>query len=785
MNKKILSTGIIFMLLVCCVPAAGGQVKKVDFLAPLGLSVNGAGPLLVRADRVRNRVILVHTNTSSISIIAGRGNKHPATNIALKNRTPQYLKSEALYIDETSGFVYVIGNKSLHVVFPEEKRSLSVDTGEQYEMIGVDEKTGDAFLVGRGSSFLAFFNLKTGRLEKIKWVDRAETLGNLNQTPPPPIRKVVCDASLERVIAVDGFTGTLHLFSTRTGRFLGRRKIPSAGGVRWHFAGYNPKSHRLYLVVETEKREVKEALQIDVVGKADKVVELPGLTEGVGINYNSQTDQVYVPYDNHPSVHLVDFKNGGKLAEIKIPAYGNDASALDEKNNLLYVSSWAYGEIEVIDLASKRLKKRILDAGILPHMFNMTFNPGDGQLYIPLGATAVNGSFGAALTVLDPVSEKKYKINTGWAPVDLISRPGHDSFLVFNSQDEFAEVFPDGHFQVHKLPFDYPHDALHSPGGNIYLAYGPHQSYWPVVYIWGAKNGILNIDAQTLAFYDRRIPRLAHRLAAANDGTLYGLQNNWGLEKQFLFYLPDEVRSPNQGDMRLELDDLVDTETTQRILAYDGAKEWLYVARVAEHEGERGIFQVVDLKTGKTIFRCLVGRNPTDLVFDDARVYIGNFDSDSLSVFDKEEFTIGKIKTGRHPLKLAVGENRIYCLNHSDNSLQEIIWGGDSRVMPLPVPGKPGNIFKAGGNLVITSHTSEAFYILAYSLRGGSFTVIHKEEYPYGETTFDTDNSAFYLRGQFGDALFEINRLKIDNRGDTWITDYLSGKLFIVSGLNR
>lgn len=785
MNKKTLSFGIIFVLLVSCAPAETVQVKKVDFLAPMGLSVNGAGPLLVRADRVRNRVVLVHTNTSSLSIISGRENKHLVTNIAFKNRIPQYLKSEALYIDETSGLVYVIGNKSLHVVFPEEKRSLSVDTGEQYEMVGVNEKTGDAFLVGRGSPFLAFFNLKTGRLGKIKWVDRTETLGNLNQTPPPPIRKVVCDASLERVIAVDGFTSTLHLFSARTGRLLAKRKLPSAGGARWHFAGYNPKTHHLFLVVETEKREVIEALKIDVVGKTDQAVSLPGLTEGVGVNYNPTTDQVYVPYDNHPSIHLVDFKNGGEVDEIKIPSYGNDASALDEKNNLLYVSSWAYGEIEAIDLASKRLKKRILDVGIIPHMFNMAFNPGDGLLYIPLGATAVNGSFGAAVTVLDPVSEKKYKINTGWAPVDLISRTGHDSFLVFNSQDEFAEVFPDGNFQTHKLPYDYPHETVHSAEGNIYLSYGPHQSYWPVVYIWGAKNGILNIDAQTLAFYDRRIPRLAHRLVMAKNGTLYGLQNNWGLEKQFLFSFPDEVRSPNQGDMRLELDDLVDCETTQRILAYDGAKDWLYVARVAENEGERGIFQVIDLKTRKTIFRCLVGRNPTDLVFDDARVYIGNFDSDSLSVFDKEEFTIEKIKTGRHPLKLAVGENSIYCLNHGDNSLQEITRGGESRVMSLPVPGKPGNIVRAGDNLVVTSHTSDAFYILAYSLRGGSFTVIHKEEYPYGETTFDTDNSAFYLRGQFGDSLFEINRIKMDSRGRTWITDYLSGKLFILSGLSN
>jgi len=779
MGKKCLVSALILMFFFCLDGAY--QVKKVDFLAPMGLTVNGAGPLLVKADPARDRLVLVHTHTSSLSVIQGRGGAHRVKNIAFQGRVPQYLKSEALAIDEKTGHIYVIGNRSLHIVFPEEERSLSVDTGEQYEMVAVDEKSGNAFLVGRGSPYLAFVTLKTGAVKKIKWLDRVETLGNLNMTPPPPIRKVVCDSGLNQVIALDGWTASLHTYAAGTGRLIDKRKLVTPGGVRWHYAGYNSQTHHLYVVVETEKREVIEALKIDVQRGRDQAVRLPGLTEGVGINYNRKTDQVYVPYDNHPSVHVVDFKNKGAVNEIKIPTYGNDATAIDEEHNMLYVSSWAYGEVEVIDLAAKSLKKRIRDAGILPHMFNMAFNPNDGLLYIPLGATAVNGSFGAALTVLDPMSEKKYKIYTGWAPVDLISRTGHDSFLVFNSQDEFAEVSADGNVKNHPLPVDYPHEAVHTAAGNIYLAYGPHQSYWPVVYIWAAKNGILGIDANTLAFYDRRIPRLAQRLAVDKNGVLYGLQNNWGEEKQFLFSFPDEVRSPNQGDMRLELDDTVLRETTQRILAYDRAKDWLYIARLAENEGQPGIFQVVDLSTRKVIFRYPTGLNPADLVFDGARVYIANFDSDTVTVIDKTEWTVEKRKTGRRPLKLALAGKTLYCLNHGDNALQEMGASGQTQTISLPTPGQPGNIFLAGDDLIITSHSRDTLSILAYSLKERSFTVMHQEKYPYGETTFDTDNSAFYQRGQFSDDLFEINRIKLDGQGRLWITDYLSGKLFIIS----
>ena len=57
---------------------------------------------------------------------------------------------------------------------------------------------------------------------------------------------------------------------------------------------------------------------------------------------------------------------------------------------------------------------------------------------------------------------------------------------------------------------------------------------------------------------------------------------------------------------------------------------------------------------------------------------------------------------------------------------------------------------------------------------------VEYENYPYGETSFNTNNSAFYLRGQFGDSIFEITKIRSDDKGQIWVTDYLSGKLFII-----
>jgi DNA-binding beta-propeller fold protein YncE len=766
---------VLLVLFMVHLFAADYSVQRVDFLTRYGLTVNGAGPILVKVDSQRNRILLINTYTSSVSIVDG--SNHSVKNIPVKNRIPQYLKDEAFTINQKTGDLYVIGKNHLHIVFPEKNNSLSVDTVLQYEMVAVNDNNGDAYLVGRSSKYLAIFELKSKKMKTVKWVDKVEDMVNLNQTPPPPIRKVVWDNRLNRIIVTDGFASTLCVFSPR-GKMLFRRPIKTRGGARWHYAGYNPDSHHLYVVVETSRRKVIEAIKIDVKKNRDVVVGLPELSEAVGVNYDPSSDRIIIPYDNHPVVHAVSFGKGNQLGEIKVPTYGNDASAVDIKNQLLFVASWAYGEINIIDLKQNRLKKRVRNLGIIPHMFSMDFNPVNGKLYFPIGATAVNGSFGSAITAMDTVSLKADKIYTGWAPVDLVSVKDRDSFLIFNAEDEFAEVKPDGSCTFFKLPVDFPRQAVLLDNGYIYLSYGPHQSYWPVVYIWGAKNGILGINPKTFEFYDRRIPRLAQQMVLDKMGVLYALQNNWGGEKQFLISLPDTVRSPNQGDMRIELGDRVDRETTQRILKYDSDKNWLYIVRLGEQDTDPGIFQIYDLNTNKELLNYPVGITPVDLIYDEKKIYISNFDSDTVAEIDKDDFSVKRIKTGKKPFKLGLQNNNLFIINHLDNSLQ--VLGPEAGTFVIPFKGRPDNLFCTDSEVFLAHHSTAKLNVIVFNPEKKKFSLIVTESYPFGETSVDTNNTAFYIRGQFGDALFEINQIKVDKTGRVWITDYLSGKLFIL-----
>jgi hypothetical protein len=62
----------------------------------------------------------------------------------------------------------------------------------------------------------------------------------------------------------------------------------------------------------------------------------------------------------------------------------------------------------------------------------------------------------------------------------------------------------------------------------------------------------------------------------------------------------------------------------------------------------------------------------------------------------------------------------------------------------------------------------------------GTYTELQRLEYPFGETRFDSANVSFYLRGQFGDAVFDLCRSVTDRQGRLWISDFLSGRVFIL-----
>ncbi|MCK5220508.1 MAG: hypothetical protein KAR14_02930, partial [Candidatus Aminicenantes bacterium] len=498
---KYYSLFLILVLLIFQV-LPGAQITEVNFLDSIGVKHNSFGPLMVKYDEGRNRVILINTNSSSVSLINGKDKK--VTNIPVEGRTPQYLKEESFSINKNNGNIYLIGNKKLSIVYPDKKTSTTFNTRFQFEMVTIDDVTGNCFLAGRESRNIAFLDLKKEKFRFIKIFDRTEKMMNLNQTPPPPIRKIVADPELRKVFIFDGYTSSLYTLDINNSRKIGKRSLNIKKGGRFHFAGFDFSSHHLYLVTETLKRKVVQALKIDCINGNDTCVDLPEFTEGVGINLNIEKDEIYIPYDNHPAVHIVSFKKGGAYKKVNIPSYGNDATAIDKKKNLLYVASWAYGEIYVIDLEKQKLKKRIRNVGILPHMFSIAFDQENNSLYIPLGATAVNGSFGSALTILNTNNWEKHKVRTGWAPIDLIEQDKDGSFLIFNTESEFAKVKPDGKVEFHKLPFPYPVAVAKSEKGKIFLSYGPHQSYWPAVYIWGAKNGILEIEKGTFQVFDRR-----------------------------------------------------------------------------------------------------------------------------------------------------------------------------------------------------------------------------------------------------------------------------------------
>lgn len=774
-----------FFSLLSVMLAAGthflaGQVARVDLLAPMGLQVNAAGPLLVRMDAGRDRLVVANTLSSSLTLIDCRSRS--VRNIAIGSRPPQYLKSEALAIDSRSGNVYVIGDHALEVVFPDKGIARSFKTGKQFEMVAVDEANGNAFLVGRESRDLAWVDLKKGRVTDVAWSEKEETAQNLNQTPPPPLRKVVCDSAARLVAAVDGFSATLQCFAADGLKPLRKRALALEPGGRWHFAGYSPKQQAVVLAVETTGRKVIQAAKVSITGGGDVIVPLPGLTEGVGIRYCEERDELYIPYDNHPSLHVVDFKDNGRLSEVKLPAYGNDATAIDVAGGRLYVASWAYGEIDQVDLNARKLSQRFLQPAVLPHMFTMAFNANDGKLYLPLGATAVNGSFGAAITVFDPRDGSLEKVRTGWAPQELLPQPGGDAFLVFNNEDQMARVTSDGKFTLATLPILYPHQAVPTPAGNIYLSYGPHQSYWPVVYIWAARNGILGINGKDLSFYDRRIPRLAQALALAPSGTLYALQNNWGDEKQFYITLADEVRAPNLGDMRVELEDTVSRETSQRLITCDAGRDWLLIARAGERDGDNGVMQVIDAKTGKTIRRLEVGRTPTALAVNGENIYVLNFDSDSLTVIAKDDFSCRDVRCGRQPLKLALAGSIPFVINHGDNTLSEL--GEKPRTHRIPFPGRPDQAVWCQGQLWISSHSADELLIITFDPAAGKFSLRHREKYPYGESGFAGSNSSFFMRGQFGDCIYDLCQIRAGAGGSVWVSDFLAGKVVIFRAKN-
>ena len=145
-------------------------------------------------------------------------------------------------------------------------------------------------------------------------------------------------------------------------------------------------------------------------------------------------------------------------------------------------------------------------------------------------------------------------------------------------------------------------------------------------------------------------------------------------------------------------------------------------------------------------------------------------------MIDKDDFSIRGIETGEGPFRLCELGGKLYVLNHLAGNIQEL--GGGTYEMPGD--GRPDNIFAWRDRLIIISHGAEALHIHELHPGRREFRLVHEERYPYADTGMDTGNVSFYVRGQFGDALFDLTRALVDKEGRLWISDFLSGRIVIL-----
>ena len=766
---------IYVFILLAILPAvlpAQKLVKEINLSAGSAFIHNSAGPVILKSDDARLRIVAANTLSSNITILHTRSGA--VVNIPVSGRALQHLKSASMAISKRTGFVYLCGIKKLIVVNPDNGQAESYDTEYQFESVAVDPSSGNALLAGRECPGLGFYNYQDKEFEIIDWLESGEELKNENQTPPPPIRRIAAYPSKKMFIAIDGYEAKMYNVGAADGKILSNRELNLTKGGRWHVAGLNDGTGAIYIMTENKRRRPVEAAKIDLKGSKDIIVKMDqNFSEPAGINYNSLLDEMYVPYDNQPSVHVIDFKKDGKISEIAIPAYGNDGSVVDEQKHRLYIASWALGEIEVIDLKKRKFLHSFKNLGIIPHMFAFAIN--NHKLYYPVGATAVNGCFGASVTELDPMSGDINKHNTGWCPVDIIDMPSRSSVLVFNNEDEFAEIESDYKFRFHKLPWPHPIACCAGNDGDIQLSYGAHQSYWPNVYIWDSKNGILRIDDR-LTFHDRRIPAQALQMIKTNDGRFFLSSNNWGRREQFISVLRGGIRKHEIGD-RIRMPDTVSRETTQRIMKYDSVNNIVFLCRVGEKEGDPGILQVISADSNKVIARMETGINPTDLAFDDNKIYVANFGSDNIYVFDRNSYELsGQIEIEK-PLKMTSINNTILAVSHSGYIVLDVT---SEKEYDIPTEGNLENIFNWGKYALISAFTPDNLTIYSINMENNDLKPVFSSPYKYGETSFATTNSAFYMSGQYGDAILSLTRGIERADGSFWISDFLSGKVFVL-----
>ena len=762
-------------------PTEKTAVVEVDFLKGRGFKYNALGPHIVKVDPSHNRIIIACVNSSALAVYDSETDQ--TTTIPIGSRMPRRLHYLGVAVDPNSGLVYLAGDKKLIVVDPNRHQTAVTELPADFETVAVDPKTGKAFLVGRTTADLAIVSPGTEKPCLITWGDATPPLSWVAATPPPPIRNIVVDEKTRRVFVVDGIVPQLVSFHADDGKILTTRKLPIKNYARWHFAGFDPQNHWIYFALEDATRNSRQALRIDLRTTDDIVVDLPtGSSEPVGVNCSILRQEIYIPYDNNKHVHRVRFAPEIKVDSIAVPSFGMDASAVDEQNKRLFVTSWSQAALYVIDIVEGTLMQIVPDFPVYPHMNHLAFNPTDGKLYIPTGAAVVNGTFGASITVFNPNQNEFSRIITGWGPVSLAQQPNSEAFYVFNSDRQFALVQPDGHTTYYNLPHPYAHDAVRSlDQTRVYVAYGPHSSMWPAVYIGGTRNGIFTIGADPLDIADRITDRLAHHIMVDHLDQIWALQNTWGTEHPFVSVFP----AGDENWERIMLPEKVENECIYRLLANDPESGRIYAGRLGDRSTEPGLVYVIDAKTHQVIDSVTVGLTPTDIgvLPGKNKLFITNFDSDSISIIDGASFRAEMKATDHKPFAIAVNTktNTVYVVNHLGNSLS--IFGDTEKVVALPEKAMPNNLIvdESRDRLFMTAHNSGHLKIYQYDPLSGNVITLFDYAYPYGEVKFDQANSAFGERAQWGDSIFKLTSMVIDSKGRLWVADYLAGKLWILS----
>lgn len=223
----------------------------------------------------------------------------------------------------------------------------------------------------------------------------------------------------------------------------------------------------------------------------------------------------------------------------------------------------------------------------------------------------------------------------------------------------------------------------------------------------------------------------------------------------------------------------IQRENIQRILKYDMKADNLYIVKVAEEDPGPGSLLIVNAEDNRMVREIDTGNTPTDLCFDETHIYISNFDSGSVTKIDKNTFATASIKTGKNPLKILKCKEDLFVMNHTGRTIQVI--GEKGGLINIPDGLLPDNMVRLGDFIYVSAHSKDTFCIYKIDPRQRTIENLMKFSYPYGETTFDNSNTAFYLRGQFGDSIYEISKIKLGKDGKLWVTDLLSGRLFIIT----